>query len=105
MHIFVQNGGVFFMQRNEMNAPGLPHLLVLRERKVLELEGVSEVGRFDEQTVELVTTCGVLTLYGENLHVRRLDLADGLLTVEGRVDGMAYSNREERGGFLRRILR
>ena len=71
------------------------HLLHLRDRKVLELRGVSDVISFDEETVELSTVCGALTVEGTGLHIQTLDLAEGIVTVEGIVSALSYSDAAE----------
>ena len=60
------------------------------------LSGVSEVLAFDENQVILSTDCGEIALTGEGLHVTRPMLEDGQLTVEGRIDGVIYTQRGPR---------
>ena len=70
------------------------HLLNLKDRKVLELRGVTDVVSFDEETVELSTVCGNLTVEGSGLHVQALNLSDGLVTVEGIVSALSYTDAQ-----------
>lgn len=73
--------------------PGMPHALTMENRQKAALSGVSEVLAFDENQVILSTDCGEIALTGEGLHVTRLMLEDGQLTVEGRIDGVIYTQR------------
>ena len=80
--------------------PGMPHALTMENRQKAALSGVSEVLAFDENQVILSTDCGEIALTGEGLHVTRLMLEDGQLTVEGRIDGVIYTQR----GLRRRLF-
>ena len=63
--------------------------------------------RFDENTIVLSTTKGVMVVTGENLHIEKLSLDGGDLKVEGDVDAVTYEDDGGggRGGFLSRLLR
>ncbi len=78
------------------------HTLEMENRNKALLTGVSEVLAFDETQVMLSTDSGELTLAGEGLHVTRLMLEEGQLTVEGRVDSVFYTDRTARRTFFRR---
>jgi len=93
------------MERKELNQSAIPHRLSLHQRSVLDLEGVTEVEHFDELSIVVVTTMGELTVCGQDLHVCRLNLEDGILSIEGRVDSLMYRDLKKRGGILGRILR
>lgn len=76
--------------------PGMPHGLTMENRQKAALTGVGEVLAFDESQVILSTDCGEIALTGEGLHVTRLMLEEGQLTVEGRIDGVIYTQRGPR---------
>ena len=82
--------------------PPKAHSLALENRKTAALTGVSEVLAFDENQVILMTESGEIVLTGEGLHVTRLMLEEGQLTVEGRLDGIVYTQRAGRRGLFRR---
>lgn len=79
-----------------------PHCLSMENRQKAELTGVSQVLAFDENQVILLTDCGEISFSGENLHVTKLMLEEGQLTVEGKVDSVIYTQRSGRRGLLRR---
>lgn len=89
---------------NGNRAQPRPHQLILQDRKVLELTGVSDVDSFDETTVTAYTSLGTLSIRGKNLHIRHLDVEGGLLSVEGQMDALTYTE-VSRGGFFSRLLR
>ena len=104
LHIIGWNGGEYMDQKKQPPLD-LPHHLVIHERKSLSLEGVTDVGHFDETTLVAYTSQGELTVCGQNLHVCCLNLEDGLLSVDGRIDSLTYHDPRRRGGFLSSILR
>ena len=81
------------------------HGIVLQTRKTLRVTGVTEVERFDETSVVLATTDGMLVIAGEGLHLSRLSLETGELGVEGRIDRLNYSEARPTAGFWSRLLR
>ncbi len=79
------------------------HAVSMTDCTTLSAAGVSEVVSFDEMSVVLVTSCGVLTLEGDGLHIARLDLEKGETDITGHITGMFYAKaREKGGGFFRR---
>lgn len=88
----------------ETNRPIVPraHSLSLDNRRSAALTGVSQVLAFDENQVILLTEGGEIALTGENLHVTRLMLEEGQLTVEGRLDSIFYTNRTPRRKLFRK---
>ena len=83
-------------------APARNHTLAMENRQKAALTGVSEVLAFDENQVILMTDNGEIALSGEGLHVTKLMLDDGQLTVEGKIDSVFYSQRTRRRGLFRR---
>lgn len=92
------------MEKADKTKAATPHQLILQDRNFVELTGVSDVDSFDENVVIAYTDLGALTLRGENLHVQRLDLDTGNLSVSGRVDSLQYAQLTK-GGFWGRLLR
>lgn len=83
----------------------MPHSLSLDERHHLTVTGVSEVLSFDETEVIMDTTLGLLTVEGEQLHVEKLSLDVGELTLEGTVDSLQYSRGgQKKGSFWSRVF-
>ncbi len=90
------------------------HRVDLRARAEAVVTGVQHVASFDDKQIVLGTELGTLTILGQDLQIRQLDLSQGSFRVEGRVDSLAYSqghrggrarNAAERGGLLGRLLR
>lgn len=87
-------------------APQLAHNLILEGRKRLNISGVEEVESFNEEGVVVHTSRGLLIIRGTELHVEKLSLDGGDLSIEGQVDSLRYEdNTNEKGGFLSRLFK
>lgn len=84
-----------------------PHNVILEDRKRLSISGVTEIDSFDEQTVVLFCSDGQLAIRGDGLHINRIDVDSGELSLEGdRIDSLAYAeNRASHGGLLGKLFR
>ena len=80
---------------NEHNnmMPGTVHRLELTGRERLTVSGVEDVERFDETGIVMSTTAGLLVITGEDLHIGKLSLDGGELSVSGRVDSISYEDQ------------
>ena len=91
---------------DEKSMPSMPHNLVLEDRRLLTVSGVSDVDSFDEETVVVFTDLGELTVRGKDLHINRLSVEVGELTVEGSSSALIYSEETAKsGGFFSRVFR
>ena len=81
---------------NKQDSPSVgnssSHRLLLQNRAAMELTGVEDVISFDETGAVLRTVLGMLAVDGENLHVVKLDLAGGSVQIEGKINGLFYSD-------------
>lgn len=84
------------------------HSLLLSAREVVEVRGVTDVISFDEQTVNLSTVCGGMEICGTALHIHVLNLEDGIVTMDGKIDSLTYyesRNEDKNGGFFSKLFR
>ena len=82
------------------------HNLILEGRKRLNISGVEDVESFDEESVVVYTTKGLLVVSGKDLHIEKLSLDGGDLAIEGEVDSLRYEEEtKERGGFFSRMFK
>ena len=94
------------MAEDKRNQVQLPHHLVLEDRRALTVSGVSDVDSFDELTVVIYTEMGELTVKGQGLHINRLNVETGDLTMEGTIDSLTYAEVHSRyGGFFGRLFK
>lgn len=83
---------------------GLPHKLILNERKSLTMTGVTEVVSFEEDGVILKTALGTLVIHGRGLKLRTLSPDGGQVEVNGTVTALSYEEPRQSGGVLRRLF-
>jgi len=82
-----------------------PHRLALEDRQHLSLTGVTDVDSFDETLVLLKTNRGMMSVRGEGLQLKNLNLEGGEVRVDGTISAIVYeASGHEGGGFLRRLL-
>ena len=92
--------------QEEKKISSMPHNVILEDRRMLTVSGVSDVDSFDEETVIVFTDLGELTIRGSNLHINRLSVEVGELTVEGNIAALIYSDEAPKsGGFFSKVFR
>lgn len=86
------------MAYEEKYKPDLPHNVIMEGREKLSVSGVEDVESFDEETIVLYTTKGMLIVKGMELHIEKLSLDGGDLSVEGTIDSLRYEEETRSGG-------
>jgi sporulation protein YabP len=82
------------------------HNIIMESRKNLTVSGVMDVDSFDEESVIVFTEQGELTIRGHNLHINKIDVDAGDLSMEGEIDSLSYSEGQpQKGGFFAKLLR
>ncbi len=81
----------------------LPHKLTLNQREDLILTGVTEVVRFDDNTVVLKTHLGTLIVQGQELLLKTLSLDGGNVAVSGHIAALIYEEPRQ-AGFWERLF-
>lgn len=76
----------------------LAHKFELELRKIGRVSGVKDVKSFDEKIILLATDYGQITIKGEGLHVKLLDLEKGEVELTGQVDSVVYSDKGKKTG-------
>lgn len=84
--------------------PVLPHKLVLSERKLLTVTGVTEVVSFDDAAVIAHTELGTLVVQGKDLQLKTLLPEGGQVTVEGTIASLIYEEPRPAGSLWRRLM-
>ena len=83
----------------------VPHNIILEGRKVLRMSGVCDVDSFDEQTVIAFTNMGELTVRGEDIHISKLNIDTGELSLEGNFYTLSYTDSTKQGGFFAKLFK
>nr|WP_294679586.1 sporulation protein YabP [uncultured Blautia sp.] len=79
------------------------HKLMLERRQGGTITGVRDVTSFDEKEIRLVTEEGKLSVRGEGLHVKQLDLQKGEVELQGRIDQLVYLNKKQTGKWKKAL--
>lgn len=66
------------------------HEVTLLNRQSVQVSGVLNVESFDAHEFVLQTACGLLVIRGENLHIKTLNLENGLVAIEGAILDLGY---------------
>lgn len=82
----------------------LPHKLVLSERKLLNVTGVTEVVSFDDAAVIAQTELGTLMVQGKDLQLKTLLPEGGQVIVEGTISSLVYEEPRPAGSLWKRLL-
>ncbi|BED91734.1 MAG: sporulation protein YabP [Candidatus Improbicoccus pseudotrichonymphae] len=78
-----------------MNAESkVKHVLVLENKQFLKLNGVNELGRFDDRCVSVFTKDDKLSLCGSNLKIEKFCVGTGELEISGKIFSITYSDRK-----------
>lgn len=69
--------------------------LVLKDRKILEIDGVRNVLAFGEDYLDVNTDMGVISIEGESLKIEELLQQNGKILVSGEIDGIYYKKDKQ----------
>lgn len=87
----------------------LPHNIVLENKQKMSVTGVEDVDTFDEGKIVLYIADDTLIIEGDDLHIQKLDVASGELSIEGEIYGITYTGNDKssRGskGFFKKLMK
>ena len=83
------------------------HCVHMENRSLISITGVTDVGCFNEQEVALTSECGAMAVEGTGLHILKLDLEGGQVSIEGDLRAVVYEDEppERKGSLLSRLFR
>ena len=87
--------------------PKKTHNVIMENRHMLSISGVQDVDSFDDQEILLFTELGGLEVKGDNLHINRLSIESGEISIEGDLYSLTYSDNEVGGkqGFFSKLFK
>ena len=91
--------GVFFMENEQTR-----NLIVIRDRKTLDLEGITKLDSFDSKEFLLDTTLGYLHVTGSDLELGNMNMEKGLITIKGTIDSVHFMNKGKTTGNKENIF-
>ena len=71
------------------------HKLVCEDRKNLFLNGITKVDSTGETQVVCEINGSKIVILGKDLHVKKLDVNEGVLEVEGQIDQIKYAEKSK----------
>lgn len=84
----------------------LPHNVIIEGRQKMTVSGVLDIDSFDEETVIAVTDMGEMAIRGTELHINKLSIDMGEMTIEGNIISLTYSESQQKsGGFFSKVFR
>ncbi|WP_096441182.1 sporulation protein YabP [Alteribacter populi] len=84
------------------------HNINMKGRKSLEITGVKQVESFDNEEFLLETEMGYLSIRGQHLQMKNLDVDEGNVSIKGRVDDLVYldqHNGDKSKGFFGKLFK
>jgi len=77
----------------------------IENRERITLTGITRVDSFDEGEVNARCASSGIAVFGQGLHIAKLDLDNGMLIVDGFISGIEYSDSEKKESFLSRMFK
>lgn len=82
------------------------HQVILVDREEMTIDGVLSLGSYDEKEVIMETEQGVLTVKGEGLNIKQLNLDKSNIIVDGVIKSISYEDAtHNKKGLLERFLK
>lgn len=84
------------------------HDVVMRGRRLLEITGVKQVESFDNEEFLLETVMGFLSIRGQNLQMKNLDVDKGIVSIKGKIFDLIYlddHSGEKAKGFFSKLFK
>lgn len=86
--------------------PNWRHQLTLIDREEMTVDGVLNLGSYDEHEILMETEQGLLQIKGDSLNIKQLNLEKGNIIIEGVVKTLSYDDDpRSKKGLLERLLK
>jgi len=79
------------------------HKIICDARKFLQMTGIQKVESTNENQIVCVAMNQPLIITGKNMHIKKLDVGQGIVDVEGQIDSIKYEQKKK--PFLKRIFK
>ncbi len=80
--------------------------IIINNRNTIDISGVSSVTSFDDETINIITELGKMSIKGQNLHITDFNEEIGEFKASGVIHGVFYiSDSKSDGGFFTKIFR
>lgn len=79
------------------------HKIVCDDRKNLIINGIVNVDTTSETQVVCEIAGSKLMIFGKDLHVKKLDVNEGVLEIDGQIEQVKYTEKAK--PFLKRLFK
>jgi sporulation protein YabP len=79
--------------------------LILVNRKSLTITGIKKVLAVSDSALSLLVDSSNLTVLGEGMEVKKLDVDSGIIEVEGKINNIKYLTPREKLNLFKRIFK
>ena len=92
--------------KETMPAQVKAHSVKIDSRSHAVIAGVEDVELFSGEKILALTNQGAITITGEGMQVETLNISDGELVINGKIDAFSYDERAPKGkSVLSRLFR
>lgn len=84
------------------------HDVMMKGRRLLDITGVKQVESFDNEEFLLETSMGFLSIRGQNLQMKNLDVDKGIVSIKGKIFDLVYLDEhhgEKAKGFFGKLFK
>ncbi len=81
------------------------HSITVNDRGYISLTGIEEVLSFDENNIVMQSTMGQITLDGSTLNIVKLNLENGEVDIEGKLDAFYYMEQRKSSSVFSRLFK
>lgn len=86
-----------------------PHQVKIEDKKRVTVTAVEDVDSFNENEVIFLSSAGMMTITGDELHITKFSIDDGVLIVDGKIEAVDYTDHEEirmvKSGLLGKVFK
>ena len=84
---------------------GREHKVIIEGRRRTAISAVEDVDSFNENEIIFLTSMGMMTVLGEDLHIAKLNLEEGQLVIEGSIQSLDEEERMKHKGVFSRVFK
>lgn len=81
------------------------HNVIMENRERISISGVKKTESFDDKIIVLDTQMGQMTIKGDNLHISKMDIDTGNLSVTGNIYGLIYNETNNSKSIIKRLFK
>lgn len=86
--------------------PQWHHQIILTDREEMHVDGIINLGSFDDREIVMESEQGMLLIKGEGLNIKHLNLDKGSIVVDGLIKIISYDDESRnKKGLLGRLLK